>query len=100
MDGLLHVKIPLLIRRLVTLIPALIILALGAEPTWALVVSQVVLSFGIPIAIIPLMKYTRDPRIMGNYADGRALRVTSSIIATLIIALNGTLIVLTALGFD
>lgn len=100
MAGLLHVKIPLLARRVITLLPALIILALGAEPTWALVISQVVLSFGIPLAIIPLMKYTRDRSIMGRFADGRALRWTSTVIAILIVALNAVLIILTALGIE
>lgn len=100
MAGLLHVKIPLLARRVITLLPALIILALGAEPTWALVISQVVLSFGIPLAIIPLMKYTRDRSIMGRFADGRALRWISTVIAILIVALNAALIILTALGIE
>lgn len=100
MDGLLHLKIPLVARRAITIIPALIILALGAEPTWALVLSQVILSFGIPLAIIPLMRYTRSREIMGHFADGPVLRVTSTIIAILIVALNAALIVLTVLGID
>ena len=98
MAGLLHVKVPLLARRIVTLIPALVILALGAEPTWALVLSQVVLSFGIPLAIIPLMKYTRDRQLMGPFADGVVLRSTATVIAVIIVALNAALIVLTAMG--
>ena len=55
MHGLLHIRVPLIARRLVTLIPALVILALGVDPTLALVLSQVVLSFGIPFALIPLV---------------------------------------------
>lgn len=100
MDGLLHIRIPLLVRRAVTLIPALIILAMGAEPTWALVVSQVVLSFGIPLAIIPLMLYTRNAEIMGKFRDGPVLRWTALIIAIVIVALNIALIVLTAMGVE
>lgn len=100
MDGLLHIRIPLLVRRAVTLIPALIILAVGAEPTWALVVSQVVLSFGIPLAIIPLMLYTRNAEIMGKFRDGPVLRWTALVIAVVIVALNIALIVLTAMGVE
>ena len=56
MRGLLHIKVPLLARRLITLIPALIILVIGFDPTRALVLSQVVLSFGIPFALVPLVR--------------------------------------------
>ena len=62
MHGLLHIRVPLLARRLVTLIPALIILAIGFDPTLALVLSQVVLSFGIPFALIPLVALTAQAR--------------------------------------
>ncbi|WP_115727007.1 Nramp family divalent metal transporter [Actinomyces culturomici] len=95
MAGLLHAKIPLLVRRLITLVPALIILALGAEPTWALVVSQVVLSFGIPFAIIPLMSLTRNRELMGDEADGTATRIASTLVAALIVGLNVVLLWLT-----
>ncbi len=95
MAGLLHAKIPLLVRRLITLAPALIILALGAEPTWALVVSQVVLSFGIPFAIIPLMSLTRNRELMGDEADGTATRIASTLVAALIVGLNVVLLWLT-----
>ena len=66
MQGLLHVHIPLLARRLVTLIPALIILLLGVDPTLALVLSQVVLSFGIPFALIPLVRLTTRRELLGG----------------------------------
>ncbi|QPK80715.1 Nramp family divalent metal transporter [Schaalia sp. ZJ405] len=98
MSGLLHIRVPLLVRRLVTLIPALVILAFGVEPTWALVISQVVLSFGIPFAIIPLMAYTRNPEIMGKHSNGRVLRIVAGVIAGVIVALNIALIYLTATG--
>ena len=62
MHGLLHVRVPLLARRLVTLIPALVILGIGFDPTLALVLSQVVLSFGIPFALIPLVVAHREDR--------------------------------------
>lgn len=92
MNGLLTIRIPLLIRRIITLIPALIILAIGVEPTWALVISQVLLSFGIPFAIIPLMRYTRDRTIMGVHADAPITRWVSSLIAALIVGLNLVLV--------
>lgn len=95
MAGLLHVRIPLFVRRLVTLVPALAILAAGAEPTWALVLSQVVLSFGIPFAIIPLTALTRDRSLMGENADGTWTRVASTLVAALIVGLNIVLLVLT-----
>ena len=65
MQGLLHRTYPLLLRRLVTLVPALAILAIGIDPTRALVFSQVVLSFGIPFALIPLVRLTSDTTVMG-----------------------------------
>ncbi len=98
MRGLIHVKWSLLARRLVTLVPALIILGLGVEPTWALVVSQVVLSMGIPFAILPLMSLTRNKELMGAHADGRLLRVVADVVAILIVALNLVLIWLTVTG--
>ncbi|MGO8608997.1 divalent metal cation transporter, partial [Rhizobium johnstonii] len=69
MNGLLRVRVPLLARRLVTLIPALLLLAVGADPTQALVLSQVVLSFGIPFALIPLVALTAKPDVLGTYRN-------------------------------
>ena len=69
MQGLLHVRIPLLVRRIVTLIPALIILVIGFDPTLALVLSQVVLSFGIPFALIPLVRLTSLKSLLGESAN-------------------------------
>ena len=100
MGGLLHVWVPLFLRRLITLIPALLILWLYPNPTWALVVSQVALSFGIPLAVVPLAVYTRKKELMGSYTDNRAMRWTMGIIAGLIIALNLLLVVLTFMGVD
>ena len=97
MNGLLHIRVPIMVR-LVSLIPALIILGAGAEPTWALVVSQVALSFGIPFAIIPLMRLTASPEVMGNYANTRPLRIIGLLIAAVIVALNLFLVYLTLTG--
>ena len=64
-------RIPFTVRRLVALVPALVILALGVDTTQALVLSQVVLSFGIPFALWPLVRLTRDRTLMGDLANGR-----------------------------
>ena len=98
MEGLLRKRIPLLVRRVVTLIPALGLLAIGADPTTALVLSQVVLSFGIPFALIPLLRLTNDRALMQEQANGRAMRIALSIIVALVVGLNLTLIVLTVTG--
>ena len=98
MNGLLHIRVPIMVRRLISLIPALIILGAGAEPTWALVVSQVALSFGIPFAIIPLMRLTASTEVMGDYANNRPLRATGFLIAAVIVALNLFLVYLTLTG--
>lgn len=95
MDGLLQRRIPLFLRRVATLIPALIIIALGIDPTKALVLSQVVLSFAIPFAIIPLVKVTSERKLMGNYVNGSATTIMAWLITGAIIALNAFLIVLT-----
>lgn len=100
MAGLLHIRVPLLARRLVTLIPALLIIGSGAEPTWSLVVSQVVLSFGIPMALIPLTMSTGNKALMGRYTDGLPLRIASILSATIIIILNLFLVYLTLTGQD
>lgn len=100
MGGLLHVQIPLFARRLITLIPALLILALYPNPTWALVISQVALSFGIPLALVPLASYTRKRELMGVYQDSRGMRLVIGIIVALVIALNLLLVVLTFIGVE
>lgn len=98
MAGLLDRKIPLLLRRLVTLAPALVILAVGLEPTRALVLSQVVLSFGIPFALIPLVRLTSDASVMGDDVNRRATTVLGWLVAALISVLNVGLLYLTAIG--
>jgi manganese transport protein len=92
MQGLLRRRVPLLVRRLATLVPALVILAVGVEPTWALVLSQVVLSFGVPFALLPLVWITA--RLKEN-ANHRWTTILAGAATALIVALNLTLIVLT-----
>ncbi|KQR48224.1 manganese transporter [Microbacterium sp. Leaf161] len=98
MHGLLHVRIPLLARRLVTLIPALVILGIGVDPTLALVLSQVVLSFGIPFALIPLIALTAQRRTLGVWANRLWTTAAGIIASVLLIALNGALLWLVLTG--
>ena len=98
MEGLIHRRIPLLVRRSITLVPALVLLAVGADPTWTLVVSQVVLSFGIPFAVIPLVRLNRDRGLMGAHANGRRLQAVLIVVVALVVALNLALLGLLATG--
>jgi manganese transport protein len=93
MQGFLRRRIPLFVRRALTMIPALTILALGVEPTGALVISQVVLSFGIPFALIPLLLLTRRPDIMGELVNERRTTVLAALVAAVIIGLNAVLLI-------
>lgn len=98
MAGLLRIRVPVLLRRTVTLVPALVLLALGGEPTMLLVISQVVLSFGIAFAVIPLRHLTGNAELMGEHRDGVALRAASGIAVALIVTLNLALLWLTFTG--
>ncbi len=88
MQGFIERRIPLTLRRGITLAPALLILAIGVDPTRALVVSQVVLSFGIPFALIPLLIIARRKRVMGALVNPTWLTSFASVLATMIIGLN------------
>src|SRR5512143_1743452 len=88
MGGFLHRQIPTWIRRLVTVFPPMIIILLGLDPTRTLVISQVVLSFGLPFAIVPLIMFTRRRDIMGELVNRRATTIIAGIIAVIIVALN------------
>jgi manganese transport protein len=98
MQGLLRRSYPLLLRRLVTLIPALVILAIGVDPSRALVLSQVVLSFGIPFALVPLVRLTSNRSLMGNDVNHRVTTALGWTVAGVIIVLNVVLIYLTVTG--
>jgi manganese transport protein len=98
MEGLIHRRIPLLLRRAITLVPALVLLGVGADPTWTLVVSQVVLSFGIPFAAIPLVRLNRDRSLMGAHANGPRLQAALVVVVALVVVLNVALLVLLATG--
>jgi manganese transport protein len=98
MQGFIARTIPLALRRLVTMTPALIVLAIGLDPSRSLVISQVVLSFGIPFALVPLVLLTRRADVMGALVNRRVTTVVASVVAALIIALNVFLLVDTLLG--
>lgn len=95
MSGLLNIRIPLLTRRAITVIPAVIILAFGINPLWALVFSQVVLSFGIPFALIPLIHFTRQKSLMGDAVNKRLTTALAIGGATIVTALNIALVTIT-----
>ena len=98
MHGLLHVRVPLLARRLVTLLPALAILALGFDPTLALVLSQVVLSFGIPFALVPLVALTARREVLGGFRNRAWTTVAGVASSVFLIVLNGVLLWLVFTG--
>jgi manganese transport protein len=98
MQGFIDRRIPLFLRRLVTMAPALVVLAIGVDATDALVASQVVLSFGIPFALVPMILLTRRRDVMGAFVNQRGTTVLASIVAGLIIALNMFLLQQTFFG--
>ena len=95
MAGLLRKTFPLLLRRLVTLVPALAVLAVGVDPSRALVISQVVLSFGIPFALVPLVRLTANRELMGADVNHRVTSTLGTAVGVVIILLNVALIYLT-----
>jgi manganese transport protein len=98
MQGFIQRQIPLFLRRAITLLPALIILAIGVDPSRALVLSQVVLSFGIPFALVPLVIFTSRRELMGSLVNTKLTNVAAWAIAAVIICLNVFLLYETFLG--
>jgi len=98
MQGFLRKKIPIWLRRSVTMIPSLIVIAIGLDPTRTLVVSQVVLSFGLPFALIPLILFTRRKDLMGNLVNHPVTTGTAVGVAAIIVALNAYLLYQTFSG--
>jgi manganese transport protein len=98
MQGFLDKEIPVWIRRGVTMVPSLIVISLGLDPTRVLVLSQVVLSFGLPFAIIPLVMFTRNRQEMGVLVNRRATTLAASFVAGVIVVLNIYLLVQTFSG--
>ena len=88
MQGFINRRIPLFARRAITMVPSLIVLAIGVNPSTTLVISQVVLSFGIPFALVPMVLLTRRTDIMGGLVNRPFTTVVASIVAAMIISLN------------
>ena len=88
MQGFIRRRIPVWVRRLVTMLPALIVIGIGLDPSRTLVISQVVLSFGIPFALIPLVLFTGKREIMGALTNQRSTTVVAAVIAAVITGLN------------
>jgi manganese transport protein len=88
MQGFIHRQIPIFLRRAITLAPALLVLAIGVNPTDALIGSQVVLSFGIPFALVPLILIASNREVMGKLVNPRWLTALAGVLASMIIALN------------
>ena len=100
MQGFVRFRIPLWVRRLVTVLPSLAVLYLGLDPTRTLVISQVVLSFGLPFAVIPLVLFTANKKIMGPLVNRPFTSFLAGIATLLILALNSYLIYSMAAGGD
>ncbi len=98
MQGFINRRIPLFLRRAITMAPALAILAVGLNPSRSLVISQVVLSFGIPFALIPLLMFCRDRGLMGALVNHRLTTAVALVVVTLIVSLNAFLLYQTFFG--
>ena len=98
MQGFLQREIPAWVRRLVTMVPSLIVIFIGLDPTRTLVISQVLLSFGLPFAIIPLVMFTRRRDLMGVLTNGRLTNILATISAGVVVFLNVYLLYQTFLG--
>jgi manganese transport protein len=98
MQGFLHRQIPVWLRRLVTMVPAILVIAAGLDPTRTLVLSQVVLSFGLPFALVPLVLFTRRRDLMGLLVNRRITTIVAAVVTAAIIALNLLLLFRLAMG--
>jgi len=98
MQGFIHRQIPIWIRRLVTMLPSVVVIAIGLDPTRTLVLSQVVLSFGLPFALIPLVMFTRRGDLMKSLVNHWSTTLLGGIVAALIVILNGYLLYATFWG--
>jgi manganese transport protein len=98
MQGFINRQIPLFLRRIITMMPALIILAVGLNPSRSLVISQVVLSFGIPFALTPLLIFCRNRNVMGALVNHRLTTTVAAVVVCLIVSLNVFLLYQTFFG--
>lgn len=98
MKGFLNLEIPVWIRRLVTMVPSMIVIAIGLDPSRTLVISQVLLSFGLPFAIIPLVSFTGQKKIMGVLTNSRIISILAYVIAGVVVVLDVFLLYSTLIG--
>ncbi len=98
MQGFIRRQIPVLLRRAITMVPAMLLIATRFDPSRALVLSQVLLSFGIPFAMIPLVMFTRNREVMGNLVNGRLTNIAAYAVAAMIVCLNVFLVLQTVTG--
>jgi manganese transport protein len=92
-QGFLRRRVPIVLRRAMTTVPAVVVLACGVTPTTALILSQVVLSFGVPLALVPLIAFTRRRDLMGACTNCRSTTAAGVVVAGLVIGLNIILVV-------
>jgi manganese transport protein len=88
MQGFIHRRIPIFVRRAITMIPALVLIGIGFNPTRALVLSQVFLSFGIPFALVPLLVFTSKADLMGSLVNRRPTMLAAGLVTVVIVGLN------------
>lgn len=98
MQGFVRFYIPLWVRRSVTMAPSFIVILMGLDPTRVLVMSQVLLSFGIALALVPLLIFTSDEKLMGDLVNTRVVKIVGWVIVAIVVALNIWLLIGTALG--
>ena len=98
MQGFIRRRIPLFLRRAITMAPALVVIGIGLDPSRALVLSQVMLSFGIPFALIPLLLFCRDKKLMGTLVNRRVTTAIATVVVTVIVSLNVFLLYLLVTG--
>ncbi|OVV38083.1 Nramp family divalent metal transporter [Klebsiella pneumoniae] len=100
MQGFIRFHIPLWFRRAITMLPSFVVILLGLDPTRILVMSQVLLSFGIALALVPLLIFTSNAKLMGDLVNTRWVRGIGWAIVAIVVSLNGWLIVGSLLGVD
>jgi manganese transport protein len=98
MQGFVNRRIPISLRRAITMVPSVVVLMVGIDPTRALVLSQVLLSFGIPLALVPLVLFTRRRDVMGSLVNHRSTTVAAWLVTGIIVALNAVLLYETLLA--
>jgi manganese transport protein len=97
-EGFLDIKFPIFLRRFITVVPALIVIGIGGNPLRILIDSQVLLSFTLPAALIPLLLLTNREKVMGDFFSAPRTRIAGWTVATIIVVLNAILLVQLALG--